>query len=341
MSVRQSRATKTSNRPSNRPVHRRLRVLQLGDVAGVAEALRLAVGEQAEMLSLPMSQPGARWPARWKVFAAPLRVIAAVRTSRQIRTRRPDLVHVHWVPNALAAVLAGLPFVLHAHGDDVRDVRGWQGAVTRWLLRRARLVIYSTPDLARFVDGVWLPNPVMPLQGGGNVEARVFIASRPEESKGRGVAIAASELLGSGVAIDALAGGDLTHHDNIQPLPEMPNNRFRETLASHAVIWGQFKLGALGLTELEAMSAGRAVVCWISEDVAAAYGGDIPVVSTRDPARVAEETIRLLDDARARYKLGAAASAFVRQWHAPARVGQQLAGLYDSASAESPEDRVS
>jgi glycosyltransferase involved in cell wall biosynthesis len=280
------------------------------------------------MLDLAMPQPGAHWPAPLKPFAVPLRLWAAITVARRIHELQPDLVHVHWAPNGLAAALSGLPYVLHAHGDDVRDRRGPYRLFTKWLLKRAHLVLYSTPDLQGAVDGVWLPNPVSQVSGQTPQTASVLMASRAESSKGREVAVAAASRLTGSLSVDALIGPDVVGQRNIRAVPEMSHDRFRTALAEYSVVWGQFKLGALGLTELEAMSAGRVVVCWVSDEVAEAYGGRIPVISTRDPDTIARETRRLLLDSGARAELGSAARAFVEAWHGPSHIGKRLAELY-------------
>ncbi len=141
-----------------------MRIVQVGDVAGVADALARALAPYADVVNLPMPQVGARWPGFLKPFAVPLRLLAAARVARAVRRLRPDVVHIHWAPNGIVGVLARRPYVLHAHGDDVRALNIWRRLAFRWLIDRAALIVYSTPDLARYVDGEWLPNPVWPVE---------------------------------------------------------------------------------------------------------------------------------------------------------------------------------
>ena len=66
------------------------------------------------------------------------------RTLSAARRARPDVVYAHYlVPPGLIAAAAGRPFVVTAHGGDVRNARSSVpiGLLTRLVVRRARAVI--------------------------------------------------------------------------------------------------------------------------------------------------------------------------------------------------------
>jgi glycosyltransferase involved in cell wall biosynthesis len=66
------------------------------------------------------------------------------RTLAAARRTRPDVVYAHYlVPPGLIAAAAGRPFVVTAHGGDVRNARSSLpiGLLTRVVVRRARAVI--------------------------------------------------------------------------------------------------------------------------------------------------------------------------------------------------------
>ncbi|HEV3456093.1 MAG TPA: glycosyltransferase [Thermoanaerobaculia bacterium] len=101
---------------------------------------------------------------------APLYLAAARRAvARQLRGRRFDMVHAHWiVPNGLAAAAAvrgsapelggGPALAIGLHGSDVflAERRGAR-QLARWALGRARLVTGSSPELVERVCALGYP----------------------------------------------------------------------------------------------------------------------------------------------------------------------------------------
>ena len=82
----------------------------------------------------------------WLALALPLFVLSYARAARRA-ARGADLVHAHWLPSALPALATGKPFVLQLWGTDVELARRVSPA-SRWLVRRARLVLCPSKALA-------------------------------------------------------------------------------------------------------------------------------------------------------------------------------------------------
>jgi glycosyltransferase involved in cell wall biosynthesis len=95
-------------------------------------------------------------------LAAPLYALAARRAiRRQLRRRRYDLVHAHWiVPNGVVAAAAGrkAPLAIGLHGSDVflAEKRGVR-AFARWALSRSRLLTGCSPELVERVRALGFP----------------------------------------------------------------------------------------------------------------------------------------------------------------------------------------
>lgn len=98
-------------------------------------------------------------------LAAPLYALAARRAvRRQLRGRRFDLVHAHWiVPNGVVAAAAGsagrrVLLAIGLHGSDVflAEKPGVRSAA-RWALSRARLLTGCSPELVDRVRALGFP----------------------------------------------------------------------------------------------------------------------------------------------------------------------------------------
>jgi glycosyltransferase involved in cell wall biosynthesis len=98
-------------------------------------------------------------------LAAPLYLLAGCQALRQqLRRRRFDLVHAHWiVPNGVVAATAapagaGVPLAIGLHGSDVflAEKRGVRPLV-RWALSRTRLLTGCSPELVERVRALGFP----------------------------------------------------------------------------------------------------------------------------------------------------------------------------------------
>jgi glycosyltransferase involved in cell wall biosynthesis len=128
--------------------------------------------ERAEVLGYGRSLEADVRPRAGAAAVAPLYALAARQAvARQLRRRRFDLVHAHWiVPNGVAAAAAlpggrtgcgsggGVPLAIGLHGSDVflAERRGVR-ALARWALRRASLLTGSSPELVERVCALGFP----------------------------------------------------------------------------------------------------------------------------------------------------------------------------------------
>ncbi len=97
-------------------------------------------------------------------LAAPLYALGARQAvRRQLRRRRFDLVHAHWiVPNGVvAATVCGggkVPLAIGLHGSDVfLAEKSGVRAFARWALRRSRLLTGCSPELVERVRVLGFP----------------------------------------------------------------------------------------------------------------------------------------------------------------------------------------
>lgn len=93
-------------------------------------------------------------------IAAPLYALGLLRAlRRQLRARRFDLVHAHWiVPNGVVAAFSSAPLAIGLHGSDVflAEKPGVRMAAA-WALRRSRLLTGCSPELVDRVRALGFP----------------------------------------------------------------------------------------------------------------------------------------------------------------------------------------
>jgi glycosyltransferase involved in cell wall biosynthesis len=320
-----------------------MRFVQVNDIASVASELAVALRKRGHEVDLLYPRLyGASLPPVGKLAVAPLRFLDWVRLARRIRAGNYDAVHIHYGYLGVVGMLARRPYVLHCHGDDVRDVsrRVWAPLI-RLAIRKARHVYYSTPDLREPLlairpDVEFLPNPIdidtfrpEPLPP----EAQdVLVACALNENKGVANILDAARILEDArprTRITALAGG--AGSSAAQDLPNVvlylhqPRAKLPALMSRHRVIIGQVYQGAVGMVELEAMACGRPVITWFTyED---AYAAPPPFVNAQRGAEIAAAVTGLLDDPQRCERLGREGRAWVEQNHNASVMAERIEEL--------------
>jgi len=296
-------------------------------------------------------QPALRRDVGDGPFATPRfvarRLRDVVRMRRTFRVEGFTHLHVHYATFAHLAELGGMRFSLHLHGGDLLGdmASGGKAVLVRRALKRARRVVVSTPDLlprARSFrpDAEYLPNPVERVAAAAppspHEHPRVMMLSKMDYLKGwdRQVHVMAGlRSLWPAMSFSFLADGQLPaarKRDLIAeltrlggtPLPLLARDDFLRQVAAADFAVGQMEVGALGMSELEALARGVVTVA-----DAGAYGSaDAPPVVA--PAMASQELAALWGGGRgARAAWAARADEYLRTHHDPSCCLQQLEGL--------------
>lgn len=308
-----------------------MRFVQVNDIASVASELAEALrrrGHHVDMLYPRLY--GATLPPLGKLAVSPLRFLDWARLAWRLRRGDYDAVHIHYAYLGIVGLLAGVPYVLHCHGDDVRDVtrRVWAPLITL-AIRRARHVYYSTPDLREPLlairsDVQFLPNPIdierfhpEPLAEDAGA---VLIACALAPNKGVGNILEACHILEHSrpeARITAIAGGPGTAEaeslPNVLLLMHQPRAKLPALMTRNRVIIGQVHDGAVGMVELEAIACGRPVVTRFTYPEA--YAEPPPFVVAHTGEEIAAAVTALLDNPAEAARVGAAGRAWVERNH--------------------------
>jgi glycogen synthase len=271
---------------------------------------------------------------RRRPWLAPLLVASMARAVRAA-ARDADLVHVHWLPNAAAAVLARTPYVVTLHGTDMA-LAARAPRLARALLRRARAVVavssaladaarrLGAPDVRAVPNGITVPPAVRePAE-----PPRILYAGRLAPEKGVEELAAARD----GLPLVVTGDGPLRHL-----LPDtrgfVPREELHRLYDEAAVVVCPSRREGFGVVCAEAMAHARPVV-------ATAVGGllDLVVdgetgllVPPRDPQALRAALERLLADRVLRTRLGAAAREHVSRRCAWERVTAETLDVYRAA----------
>jgi glycosyltransferase involved in cell wall biosynthesis len=252
----------------------------------------------------------------WRLLLVPLFLLAYARAARR-GARGVDLVHAHWLPSALPALVTGKPYVVQLWGTDVELARRARWA-SRPLLRRARLVLCPSRALAeaarelgarevRLVPtAVGLPDAV----GDPDDPPHVLYVGRLSEEKG------VPELLEATAGLPRVIVGDGPLRDGV---PEAVGFVAPHELGPYyeraAVVACPSRREGYGVVAREAMAHGRPVVATAVGGLPDAVedGATGLLVPPRDPGALRKAIEQLLDDPALRARLGAAARESARR----------------------------
>jgi glycosyltransferase involved in cell wall biosynthesis len=324
--------------------------VHVNDVSGVGSALVDILNEAG--YSAALVEPAKR-PPEGSGRRTGLRsnnayfVVNRSRVALRLRRNRSRvaLVHVHYGMFGPIGLLSGSPFLLHFHGGDLivdDDRRHWH-AIHRLAAHKAAHCLVSTPDLLQYGDTLsvplkFLPNPVrfanLPQVGGGGV---VFAAKLDHLKGVERFLPAAVELAHRGRQVTVLGFGSEAERWvgrlaklralGARVVPDrLSSLAFNHLLESADVVVGQFLVGAMGMTELDAMARGRPVVTRF--DYPGVYGHEPAVLWANDAGQIVGAVERLMEDDQLRRRVGAAGRRWVRAEHNPDLVRDLLLETY-------------
>jgi glycosyltransferase involved in cell wall biosynthesis len=261
----------------------------------------------------------------WKVLLLPLFILSYARAARRA-ARAVDLVHAHWLPSALPALLTGKPFVVQLWGSDVELARRAPWAF-RWLLRRARLALCPSHALAEAAaelgargqtvvpSGVSIPDEV----GEPDDPPHVLYVGRLSEEKG------AWELAEGTIGIPRVIVGDgPLRHLFPDAVGFVPPARLGSYYERAAVVVCPSRREGYGVVAREAMAYGRPVVASAVGGLRDAVEDGVTglLVPSHDPVTLRSSIERLLAHPDVRRRLGAAGRERARErfsWGAATR----------------------
>jgi glycosyltransferase involved in cell wall biosynthesis len=324
-----------------------VRVLHVNDIAFVASNLVAglkAAGHEARVVDPPKPGASIRYP--WKLVTIPVRLGVLAATAGSIRRRPPDIVHVHYASQAVVGALAGRPYVVHCHGTDIRgkDPSSVWGRCLAPFLASAGAVLYSTVDLADEArsfrpDAQFLPNPIDTdrFAPGSPASRDVLVAVRLDQSKGATEVMRALDLVlarrpettATVVAFGAQAE-PLTRHlgPQVVVVPRIGHDAMPQLMWDHRVSIGQLSMGAVGVTELEAMACGVPVVAHFPYNPRF-YPEPPPVIDAPDAGEVADRVVSLLDHEKERQAVAADGRSWVLAQHSIPVVTRRLIDIYE------------
>ncbi len=310
-----------------------MRILYVNNINEVAKMYGNGLTERNHTVTLyEPSLAGGLAPLPIKLAMMPGRILNMRYTAGQLNLSHFDIAHINWASYGVLGLVSRVPFIVHCHGTDVRDRLKYPlfHSMLSTIFQRAAAVMCITPDLVPTIqtmrsDVIFFPAPIdtehfVPeedYQRHLSQPWTILLFARLDPIKGVDIAaqgIARFVQRHSDVRVCLLDWGPLREQykqwygERFEFVPLVAPNEVVRLIRSADVIVGQFALGALGLSELQAMSCAKPVITsFIYED---AYSNPPPLCQ----ATTAEEIDQHLENLFRHPEVGATLGRNAREW---------------------------
>ncbi len=329
-----------------------MHILYINDVNGVAETFSEELIQRGHSTFLyKPNQDGGFASLPRKIVMIPKRLFDLRRAVKELRSSRFDLAHIHWASYSIVGLASRIPFIIECHGTDVRDrlKNPFFRVLLYFSFQRAAAVLCITPDILPIVQTIYPKARFFP----GPIDTNFFVPQHECLNTPRPWTILLFARLDRVKGCETTVQGIVSftkHHPEVHVkllewgpekdfykdlfgnmfefIPRVAPCLVRSLLQSADVVVGQVFLGALGLSELQAMSCAKPVVASFNYDNT--YTTPPPLCQATTAQEVDAQLEYLFqhpDEAKA---LGQLARQWVIEHHSNQALAKQLEYLYQT-----------
>lgn len=262
-----------------------MKIIHLNNIASVAETISGAqkkyLGYESEIINIIPHQK--KFSTNQKILTIITRIKLVLAARKFIAKLKPDIVHIHYSTSALWMIGIKNKIIVHSHGSDIRIKK--HNIIKFFLnyigLINSKFIVCSTPDLLQYSRlfrklFIYIPNPIdcdvyVPLPKHLNKsDVRILLLAIPSHVKGFNEASKAIiKLVNNYPNIKiSIFRNQLSEsffkknpHKNLLLIDIVSQEFVPDLIAQHDIVLGQFFLGSFGMSELQALSCGKILVC--------------------------------------------------------------------------------
>jgi len=327
-----------------------MRILYINNLNRVAETFGKDLAQRGHSVRVyEPSLTGGSAPLPLKLAMMPGRILDMRHIVGKLSSSHFDLIHIHWASYGVLGLASRVPFIVHCRGSDVRFrlKQPFFHSGLKFILRQSAMVLCSTPDLLPVIqsvrpDALFFPGPVDTEQfaPGENEQSRpwtILLFARLEAIKGCEIAVQGIARFAERhpeVRVKLLDWGPETekykrcYGDRFEFVPFVTPELVQRLIWSADVVVGQFFLGALGNSELQAMSCAKPVITSFRYEEA--YPTPPPMCQPRNAEEIEEQLENLFQHPEVAKELGQKAREWVINYHNNKMLAVRLETLYQT-----------
>jgi glycosyltransferase involved in cell wall biosynthesis len=230
------------------------------------------------------------------------------------KAKKHKLFHIHYAFFGIYGILLNKEYILHCHGTDLRNNMFNKYKLLTYLsLKYAKVILYATPDLKQYIPdefkskSYFLPNPILtdtfkPILSNITNKKEVFFISKMDKTKGIEKFQKIIDYLESNDKISKITlfnyGNEkidyMFYGTKIDYLNKILYSEMPKIISNYDIIIGQLELGAIGMSELEALSSGKCVVSYFKYEKF--YPTSIPIINSNNVDYIIKELDKCLNN---------------------------------------------
>lgn len=305
-----------------------MKILFINDISNTSSSLSQSLSSFGITGKIFLFSTGSkRQGLRTRIFNGLSRVKQFFELKKLIKKYKPDYLHINFGYYGILGRLFKVPYFLHFHGTDAREhlKKPFFKFLNSIAAKKAKLIFYSTPDLKdivtkNFKNAFFLANPVKTNEFKEKdiiKNADFFLISKMDITKGSEKAIKA--LIDLKKTFPKLKikifnfGNDLNalnlikeNKDKFQTIDQPLNyDKIPDEINKSKYIIGQLSVGALGMSELEALSCNKKLICYYDPKFYkdSSYSEMPPVFNASSVSEIYDNCLKIMkskktDDAR-------------------------------------------
>jgi glycosyltransferase involved in cell wall biosynthesis len=327
-----------------------MRILYVHNINQVAETYGADLTRRGHFVKVyEPSLVGGSAPLPIKLAMMPGRVLGLHSIASALNPKHFEIAHIHWASYGVLGLVSRIPFIVQCHGSDVRHrlKQPFFRTVLTSIFRRAAAVMCITPDILPLVqsirpDAMFFPAPIdteqfSPRKVPQPQSWTILLLARLDPVKGVDVStqgIARFVQRHPDVRVMVLDCGPLRekykqlYSERFEFIPPVAQEEVRQLIWPADVIVGQFALGALGLSELQAMSCGKPVIASFRYEEA--YATPPPLCQARNAEEIEVQLENLFQHPEVAKELGQKAREWVINYHNHQMLAVRLETLYQT-----------
>lgn len=264
-----------------------------------------------------------------------------------------DIFHLHYLQEYINL---GISFKILLKRSDAARITHAHGSITagsKKIVKRLKsafvrcnsdILLYSTPNILKNIERfnqekIYLPNPIdtkifKPLNE-DIYDNRILCWVKIEKVKGIEVIWETARSLPQYYfnIIEYSDYGEQNRYistipKNVNLIPKKSHEKIPELINRYPIVLGQFKLGILSVSELEAMSCGKPVIAYWNREYDTLYSEPCSVLSCKSSTDVVKTIQILVNGEVDAQNLGVKSREWVQEHHALSVVTDKLIDIY-------------
>lgn len=322
-------------------------MLVVNDVASVSKTLYKYF--KSKNYKVAFYQPATNAQYSNKLVLTFLRLLLPI--SLLLKGRKDKSFYIHYATFAGYLLRTRKQLVVHCHGTDIREnLSNKYRNLTLSALQRANLIFYSTPDLAEYVPNelksksYFIPNPVdVDLFKPAKKEhegINIFVLSKLDKTKGADKFLPLVEQLAKEKKVSRIfvmkhgnaLPNKLPCHEKIQYLDRLTKSEMISLMQQQDIAIGQMQLGAIGMTELEALACGVPTIAFFKYN--GIYEQPCPILNAETTTEAYSQMKLLLDNTELRQQTSKQSREWVCENHSIEIVGSKIENIFEKYKIE-------